>query len=134
MNEHSFTRAVMRLLPKEVHVQSMTTASLSYGGTPDRYVDYRHDLWIEFKYARSVSRNGVHVGKMLSELQKQWLRRRYKAGMNACVIVGLPSDRARGVVLESPSEWEQDVLPTWIATSIKSAPELAHYILKRVGG
>lgn len=134
MNEHGFTRAVMRLLPKDVHVQSMTTASTSYAGTPDRYIDYKHDLWVEFKYAQTTGRHGVAVEKMLSPLQKRWLRRRYNAGHNACVIVGLPSDRARGIVLEDPSEWECRVVPEWIIERIKTAPELANYILKRVGG
>lgn len=134
MNEHGFTRAVMRLLPHEVHVQSMTTASASYGGTPDRYVDYKHDLWVEFKYAKRASRNGIDVAGMLSALQKQWLRRRYAAGHNACVIVGVPSDRARGIVLESPEEWEKRMLPEWLVSRVQSAPQLASYILKRVGG
>lgn len=132
VNEHGFTRAVTRLLPAEVHCQSMTTASLSYGGTPDRYLDFHRDLWVEFKYAKHVSRNGVAVGRMLSSLQRQWLRRRFDAGGNACVVVGVPSDRARGFVIERPEVWEGVIPKAFVLASIKNAPELAAYLLRRL--
>lgn len=132
MNEHGFTRAVTRLLPAEVHCQSMTTASLSYGGTPDRYLDYHRDLWVEFKYAKHVGRNGVAVGRMLSSLQRQWLRRRFDAGGNACVVVGVPSDRARGFVIERPEDWEGATGRDWIIHNVYSAAELAAYLLRRI--
>jgi len=132
VNEHGFTRAVTRLLPSEVHCQSMTTAAMSYAGTPDRYLDYKRDLWVEFKYAKHVGRSGIAIGRLLSPLQRRWLRRRFDAGGNACVVVGVPSDRARGFVLESPEVWEAVVAKDWVIQNVKNAPELAAQLLRRV--
>ena len=136
MNEHKFTKAVVDKLPADVHVQSMTLASISHTGTPDRYIDYKSDLWVEFKQATTFGNKGYNVGgegeSMLSERQKQWLRRRWKNGGNACVIVGVPSDRARGFVLETPREWECVVRKEFFLPRLMYAAELAAYILKRV--
>lgn len=136
MNEHSFTKAVLRILPAEVHVQSMTSASMTTNGTPDRYIDLKRDLWVEFKYASHVPRAGVNLGAnekgMLTALQKRWLKRRFNAGGNAIVVLGLPSDRTRGVVLASPAEWETVVTAEVIAAGIKTAAQIAAYILERV--
>lgn len=106
MNEHSFTKSIIGGLPKAIHVQSMTLGSLSMNGTPDRYIDYISDLWVEFKFKLSVGK-GVKVDEMLSPLQKRWLKRRWDAGKNACVVVGHQlSGKTQGVLLESPMEWE----------------------------
>lgn len=132
MNEHTFTAAVVKKLPKDVHVQSMTFAALSSNGTPDRYIDFVSDLWVEFKYADTQGRNGYNVGKMLSEKQKEWLGRRYRRGGNCLVIVGVPSDRARGFILTSPAEWEAVVPPEVFIPRLAYAGELAARILQRV--
>jgi hypothetical protein len=136
MNEHGFTEAVTSKLPSDVHVQSMTLASVSHTGTPDRYFDYRADLWVEFKYAKNHGRNGFNIGvgpdSMLSDRQKLWLERRWKNGHNACVIVGVPSDRTRGFVLESPDEWLSVVHKELFIPRLKYAAELAAYILSRI--
>jgi hypothetical protein len=133
LNEHGFTKAVLKLLPKDVHVQSMTGASMTMNGTPDRYIDWHHDLWVEFKYADTTGmRNGIAVHKMISALQHRWLKRRFDAGGNALVILGLPSDRTRGVLLPTPELWCKQVTPEYIVRNIKTAPELAAHILERV--
>ena len=137
MNEHSFTEAVVNKLPKDVHVQSMTMASLTHTGTPDRYIDLNRDLWVEFKYAKTFGTKGYNVGEMVSERQKKWLKRRWDAGANAIVIVGVPSSdskvaRARGFVLTHPSEWEGIILPEVFIPRLRWAAELAGYILERV--
>lgn len=138
MKEKDFVKAVCRLLPAEVYQQGMAASSFGSNGTPDRYFDYKRDLWVEFKMTTTHGRNGYDVGgtdrSMLSGLQKRWLRRRWKAGPtgNACVIVGVPSDRTRGFVLESPDEWEAIVTPDVFIPRLMFAPELANYILKRV--
>lgn len=132
MNEHSFTRAITRLLPSDIHCQSMTAASMTYAGTPDRYIDWHRDLWIEFKYVKRIGRAGVNMGDMVSALQKRWLLRRFLAGGNACVVCGVPSDRTRGFVLETPAEWSSIVPRETVIEKIKPAPELAAYIIKRV--
>lgn len=136
MNEAAFRRAVCKLLPADVHQQGMAAGPFSTAGTPDKYFDYKRDLWIEFKLADHHGNRGYNVGGdgscMLTDLQKRWLRRRWKTGGNACVIVGVPSNRARGFVLETPEEWESVVSKDLFIPRLKYAPELAHYILTRV--
>ena len=132
MNEHSFTKAVINKLPAEVHVQSMTMASLTTNGTPDRYLDYKTDLWVEFKYAKTFGNKGYDVGKMLSGSQKEWLRRRWKAGKNALVVVGVPADRARGFILTTPDEWESRVMPEVFIPRLMDGARLAAELLKDI--
>lgn len=126
----------MNKLPREVHVQSMTLAALSTNGTPDRYLDYKRDLWVEFKMADTYGNKGYNVGAddkgMLSPKQREWLRRRWTAGFNAVVIVGVPSDKARGFVLTEPDEWETRVMPEVFIPRLMYAAQLAAYLLERV--
>lgn len=132
MNEHSFTKAVMGKLPKDVHVQSMTMASLTTNGTPDRYLDFKRDWWVEFKFADTYGTKGYDVGKMLSGPQKEWLGRRYEAGKNCCVVVGVPSDRARGFMLHTPDEWLSRVMPDVFIPRLQDAARIAATLLEFV--
>lgn len=132
MNEHQFTKAVINKLPKDVHVQSMTMASLTTNGTPDRYLDYKVDLWAEFKMAKTHGKHGYNVGDMLSGPQRIWLGRRYKAGGNCVVVVGVPSDRARGFILTTPDEWNGIIQPEVFIPRLMYAAELAGRLLERV--
>lgn len=131
MNEHSFTEAVVGKLPRHVHRQSMTMAAVTHNGTPDRYIDYKRDLWVEFKYAKTKGTKGFNVGEMLSAQQKVWLRRRYEAGQNAIVIVGVPDVRARGFICADPTAWEADRLLV-LDDDIWKASTLAAYLTMRV--
>lgn len=132
MNEHSFTLAVTGKLPSDVHVQSMTMAAVTHNGTPDRYIDYKRDLWVEFKYAKTKGTNGFNMAEMLSPQQKVWLRRRYEAGRNAIVIVGVPDPKtkAMGFVLNHPDLWE--AIKLRVHEPLLTARELSDYILMRV--
>ncbi len=136
MKESGFVKAVCRLLPGDVYQQGMAAGAFGSNGTPDRYFDYRKELWVEFKMATSHGSRGYNVGdgenSMLSGLQKAWLCRRWRAGRNACVIVGVPSDHTRGFVLDTPNEWMGVVKPETFIPRLKYAPELAAYILSRV--
>lgn len=136
MNEAGFRKRVCDLLPGDVFHQGMAAGPFSTAGTPDKYFDYKRDLWVEFKLAQHHGNRGYNVGGegscMLTELQKRWLRRRWEIGGNACVIVGVPSNRVRGFVLETPDEWEAVVPKLTFIERLKWAPELAHYILTRV--
>ncbi len=136
MKESGFIKAVTRLLPKEVHQQSMTGGSMTYGGTPDRYFDHQGDLWVEFKMAKTHGTRGYNVGAddqgMLSELQKKWLRRRHHSGGNAWVIVGVPSDKTRGFILDDPDLWEGHLPPAVWMPRLMYAPEIAYTIYDRI--
>lgn len=135
MNEHAFTKAVMNKLPKDVHRQSMTPVCITAPGTPDRYIDYRRDLWAEFKMAKTHGREGYDMQdrkNFISARQELWLNRRYKAGQNCCVVVGVPSDKARGFILWTPEEWCSVIMPAVFIPRLMYAGELAATLLERV--
>jgi hypothetical protein len=114
MKESQFVRIICNDLPKTIHQQSLTSASETYNGTPDRYLDANlppeqmhmrtSDLWLEFKVLKSLPRDGyVRVmplpGKKtaqghLTVMQARWITRRWDNGLNAFVIVGLPGRQA----------------------------------------
>lgn len=109
-NEKQLIDAVMRRIPKSVHSQSMTSASLTSNGTPDRYFDGpKGDLWVEFKYIdawpRSAVVGGVHASKRgcYSPLQYSWMKRRWDHGRNVLGVIGLPDGTA--VVQDNPDDW-----------------------------
>src|SRR5690606_37815877 len=108
MLESAFRRAVLGKLPKAIHTQPMMAGMMGCAGTPDTYLDYKRDLWIEWKVLPNDDRLPavVPTKSMPTELQAAWLTRRFNAGGNAICIVGVKiSRRAYGFVLSSPAEW-----------------------------
>lgn len=117
MREKLLIQAVNRPLPKTLHHQSMTGASMTMNGIPDRYYDgSKRDGWIEFKQRDSMPRSGL-VGGVDNKkdgcyrtLQFDWMRRRWSnciaAGVtpNVFGIIGLPNKTA--VIQTTPTEWE----------------------------
>lgn len=103
MRERQLIDAIHRRLPKTLHKQSMTSASLTHNGTPDYYYDgSTGDLWVEYKQLKAMPRNGmVEPFVLLTEHQQRWILRRYKIGGNARIVVGLPNKAA---VLAIPKE------------------------------
>jgi hypothetical protein len=130
MREASFILSVHRHVPATVHVQGMTSASMTHSGTPDYYYDQRFDLWVEYK---RFDKLGVYAHPP-SKAQLLWLNRRYTAGGNACLIVGWEeTPRKRfGMVLEAPALWERERFDRAdvLAMSVPVA-DIAAYIVKR---
>ena len=117
MLEGQLITAVNKYLTKLVHHQSMTSASLTQNGTPDRYYDGpAGDLWVEYKMLDAMPRSGL-VGFVdakkkgcYSPLQYEWMMRRYSnslahARRNVVGIVGLPNRTA--VIQRTPTEWRE---------------------------
>lgn len=133
MKENAFVRAVNKPLPKDVHHQGMSAGGLGgTGGTPDHYYDFKRDFWVEFKVADTFGNAGYNIGGMLSALQTKWLNRRFEIGGNCCVIVGVPSNKTRGFVVDHPDQWASRVHKDFFIPRLMYAPELAAYILSRV--
>src|SRR5688572_12769484 len=99
--ENRLINAIKKELGSDVYSEKMHNAYR--GGTPDVWYSGRGgDLWVEWKWAASIPKSGVIVPN-LSELQKQWLRRRNDEGRRVAVVVGTP----RGCALFlTPEEWE----------------------------
>lgn len=107
MRESQYTAAVAKLLPPEVYALKL---SLPYtAGVPDSWYSGRGgDLWVEWKYLKSVPRKVNLVdGKkpILSALQQLWLRERHAEGRNVAVIVGTPD----GAVIYPGEAWREEL-------------------------
>lgn len=135
MLESAFRNSVLSKLDKSIHRQPMLAGAMGCSGTPDTYVDYKDDLWIEWKVLRRDDHLPLVIPKesMPTELQKLWLNRRYAAGKNAIVLVGVKlRGRAYGFVLDSPEAWSSSPRKDQYESSVCSASELAAYIARRV--
>lgn len=133
MKEKDLYRAVDKLLPLGIHRQSMTGATATTNGTPDRYYDGLHgDLWVEYKMLATMPRNGVVVGKF-TPLQLAWMERRYRNstnlphGPNVIGVVGLPNRKA--VIQRSLTEWREG---SRIETAV-TIREVSEWIQNRCG-
>jgi hypothetical protein len=122
MREKDLIAAIHRRVRKDLHHQSMTSASLTHNGTPDQYYDGPvRDFWIEYKMLKSMPRSGVVVGAY-TEKQLAWMMRRYDNslnllhGPNVFGIVGLPNRSA--VIQRNPTEWREGT-PLSTAISFK---------------
>ncbi len=120
--ENRLIQAVSKLLPDTIYYEKMHNPYR--GGTPDMwYSGPTADLWVEWKAQASMPRKGSKLVPKLSELQKVWLRDRYKEGRNVAVAVGIP----QGVVIfRKPSEWQTGVQVT--TGMIRTKIEVAKWI------
>lgn len=132
MNEGQLIAAVNRLLPKTLHHQSFTNASLSHNGVCDHYYDgQKGDLWVEYKMLRGMPKNGIAKGDF-TPLQLRWMTRRWTNGKNVIGVVGLPDRHA--VIQLNPVQWANGTplsgQPTVGKQPIK---EIARWILEFCG-
>ena len=133
MNEHSYTRAILKALPEQIHAQSMTSASLNNNGTPDRYLDGPGgDLWVEFKFLPRTPKV-LRPYELLSANQMLWLQRRARHG-NAVVVIGfrISERKAAGLVLDIPGEWEVPHLKDGYSQRLLTNNEVSNYLARRV--
>lgn len=125
--ETRFYTAVHKLLPKELHREKM--ANPYRGGTADVwYSGNADDLWVEYKWLPKVPvRVDVRVYELLSPLQLQWLRLRWKEGRNVVVILGSPD----GACVYEFGRWERDMTPDEFRSRALSKQQVADYIRGR---
>lgn len=123
-------------MPVHVHSQPMPAGMTgALPGTPDHYFDWKRDLWVEWKALRRDDHlpTRLPADALPTEKQRLWLDRRYSAGKNALVIVGVKlNGRARGFVLENPSEWSMQPDRGWYEPRLRTPAELVEYLLDRL--
>lgn len=139
MKESAFRTSVLNHVPKKVHAQPWPAgAPGAFPGTPDHYFDWKRDLWVEWKVLNREDHLPASIPEsaLPTEKQNSWLTRRYENGGNAVVIVGIKlRSRMHGFVLETPSEWGlPGPLRAWYEPRLRSAAELAAYIVERCHG
>jgi hypothetical protein len=127
--ENAFIAGVHKHLPpvKTFHREKMNNPYSS--GTADVWYSSVFDLWVEYKYIQKLPVR-VPVPVDLSELQKDWLERRYREGRNVWVIVGFNKG---GVILQD-LQWE---LPMSVAVFVQRAVDrkiIATSIIRECGG
>lgn len=122
-------------MPTDVFRQGMTAVTTTAGGTPDYYYDLKHDLWVEYKALRQDD----HFPRILPEdalptpLQRQWLDRRFAAGGNAVVAVGLKlKGRVHGFLLENPEQWSTRHPLEWYQPKLLPVSQLLSKMLVRL--
>ncbi|WP_067586541.1 hypothetical protein [Endozoicomonas ascidiicola] len=92
MNEHSFTRSVLKHLPKSQYRWKINDNFA--GGVPDFFYEGKaRDIWVEFKFIKPFPKRDhtlidLTAPKYLSKLQQQWLTRRYELRQDCYVVVG----------------------------------------------
>ena len=133
MIETAFVQSLNKVLPSKVHHQSFTWAALAHNGTPDHYYDLDTDLWVEYKLVKSWT-GGIDVNDLLSAAQKRWLLRRYTAGQNACVIVGIETKGRvnHALILPTPEDWLRAYTADEVSTKRVARSSIIPYILSRV--
>lgn len=100
-------------------------------GTPDVwYSGTADDLWVDYKYLTKVPKSApIIVQKMLSQLQRLWLGRRYNEGRNVIVILGTPN--GSWVYDKLSWDWPNGITPSELAAFGRTRKEVAEYISKR---
>ncbi len=135
VKESAFRTSVLNKLPSWVHDQPMPATFMGASGTPDHYFDYHTDLWVEWKVMRQDNHMPARIPKesLPTEIQQRWLRRRFAAGGNVVVIVGIKlRARAYGFVLDRPEMWEGGLDRAAYEPLIVPSAELAAYITTRI--
>lgn len=102
MIESQYTQTVHKHLSKEIYRWKINDSF--QGGIADAYYSGTNgDLWIEYKYLKSLpKKTSTQIIPALRSLQKKWLNARYSEGRNIAVIVGSPDG---SIILASPKEW-----------------------------
>lgn len=125
--ENTFISGVHRHLPAGIYHMKNSNAYL--GGVPDVwYSGPLSDLWVEYKFIESISRNGVKPN--LSELQREWLDARTREGRNCAVIVGNPDG---GVILTEAAQWNNTFTKVAFSALVKDRKTVAQWIAAVVG-
>lgn len=104
MNESNYTQSIHKLLPSYIYKWKINASFAK--GVPDAYYSStKSDIWIEYKYLKSIPAR-CRIIPNLSRLQYKWLTSRLKEGRNVAVIVGTPDG---SYVLKKPLEWSEGI-------------------------
>lgn len=132
MRESTYTASVGRLLPPSVYALKL---SLPYtAGVPDSWYSGREgDLWIEWKYLKSIPRELDLIGNknpIITQLQQKWLRDRYDEGRQVGVVVGTE----KGAVVYPDLDWEVPMCRQEFESRLWTKRQVAAWITYRVTG
>ena len=94
MNEHSYIKAIHRLLPSDLYKWKINDNF--HGGVADAYYSGpAGDLWIEYKYlSKPPKKHDTAIKTCLSDQQLHWLKSRQQEGRNVALVVGITAPEA----------------------------------------
>jgi len=89
MNEHSYIKAIHKMLPSTVYKWKINDNF--HGGVADAYYSGSGgDLWIEYKYVSNPpKRSSTEIKTCLSLQQLHWLKSRQEEGRKVVLVIGM---------------------------------------------
>lgn len=129
-NEHTFVRSIHGILRRKHPTLYVWKINANYaGGVPDAYYSMKSDLWVEYKYLKSLPQKPETIVQYrLSELQKDWLIRRDAEGRDVCVVVGSP----QGNLIFPGTAWRRPITSADFISRAVDNIEVAAYIYDQV--
>lgn len=129
-NEHTFVRSIHGILRRKHPKLYVWKINANYaGGVPDAYYSMKNDLWVEYKYLKSLPQKPETIVQYrLSELQKDWLIRRDAEGRDVCVVVGSP----QGNLIFPGTAWRHPITSADFISRAVDNIEVAAYIYDQV--
>lgn len=126
MTEHTYIRSIHDRLRKAAPAIYIWKINDPYqGGVADAYYSGHTDMWIEYKYIKSLpKRDSTVIVPGLSQLQKDWLRARHQEGRKVCVIVGSPD----GSLILPGVSWEELISSADFKSSMVDKNSVVAYI------
>lgn len=126
MTEHTYIRSIHERLRKAATAIYIWKINDPYqGGVADAYYSGHTDMWIEYKYLKSLpKRESTVIVPGLSQLQKDWLRARHQEGRKVCVIVGSPD----GSLILPGVSWEELISSADFKSSMVDKHSVVAYI------
>lgn len=130
MTEHAYIRSIHRLLAKHApHVYVWKINDNYQGGVADAYYSSRLDMWIEYKYLKTLPKRPTTVIKIdLSQLQRDWLSGRMAQGRKVAVVIG----STVGSVILPDLEWQRSITAADFLSSCVDKKDVMAYILDSI--
>lgn len=127
MTETTFWQSLRKKLVPSIYALKMNLRFAA--GVPDCWLSgSKGDLWLELKYLKTLPPI-VDPAKLLSELQKDWLRSRHAEGRFVGVLIG-SSD---GHFYFPSLSWQTSVSRGSFRMNAKNTSEIAKDLIELVG-
>jgi len=133
MNEHSYIKAIHRLLPASVYKWKINDNF--HGGVADAYYSGNGgDLWIEYKYlSRPPKRLDTVIKTCLTDQQLHWLQARQSEGRSVALVVGITApDGFKGRDNLIITDVDEEITLLSFSSSAVDKQGVAEYIMSAV--
>lgn len=127
MTEHHYIRSIHDRIKRTAPAIYIWKINDPYqGGVADAYYSWDSDMWIEYKFLKSLpKRESTVINLGLSQLQQTWLRNRHGEGRKVCVIVGTPA----GSLILPGLDWAREINSAdFLNSSVDKSEVVAHIV------